>query len=107
MKNKNIPYLLYLIVLHCACIFLTVSKFLYPKWGEWLVNTSFLFSPFSVYMVMIIAIFPCLSILPYYFQHDFPNVPAKKKAILAALLVGNTALILMYTMVITNMMSVG
>ncbi|WP_029408933.1 hypothetical protein [Treponema pedis] len=105
MKIKEIKYLVYLIFLHCACIFFTVSRFLFFKWGKWLINTRFLHSSFSVYTVMIIFIFPSFSIIPYYFQYDFPNVSAKKKCMLAVILTGNTLLILAYTAFINKIMS--
>lgn len=105
MKNIKIKYLLYLIFLHGACIFLTVSKFLFPKWKEWLINTRFLVSPVSVYIIMIIVIFPLFSVIPYYFKYDFPNASIRKKWIFAAILIGNTLLILVYTSVISKIMS--
>lgn len=100
VKNRKTLYILYLLFLHGICILLTVSKLVFSKWGEWLVNTHFLASSFSVYVAMIIAIFPVLSILPYYFQNNFPNVSTKKKCALAALLIGNELLILAYTSII-------
>ncbi|AGT44166.1 hypothetical protein [Treponema pedis] len=54
---------------------------------------------------MIIFIFPSFSIIPYYFQYDFPNVSAKKKCMLAVILTGNTLLILAYTAFINKIMS--
>lgn len=105
MTNKKMKYFLYLVLLHSACIFFIISRFVFPEWGRWLVDTQFLHSPFSVYLAMVIVIFPLFSVIPYYFQYDFPAVPVRKKWILAALLVGNTLLILAYTAVVSNIMS--
>ena len=49
---------------------------------------------------MIIAIFPLMSVLPYYFVNDFPNVSRTKKAILAVLAIGNEVAVLTYTALI-------
>ena len=95
MKNKKAIYILYLILLHSS-----ITKLVFVKWGVWLVNTHFLASSFSVYIAMIIVIFPFLSVLPYYFQNNFPNVSTRKKLVLAALLIGNYLLILAYTSII-------
>ena len=46
---------------------------------------------------MIIGVFPLFSILSYYYQHKFPHVSGRKKITLAALLIGNTLLILTYS----------
>ena len=100
MKNKKALYILYLILLHSICILFSITKLVFVKWGVWLVNTHFLASSFSVYIAMIIVIFPFLSILPYYFQNNFPNVSTRKKLVLAALLIGNYLLILAYTSII-------
>ncbi|PZW94677.1 hypothetical protein C7439_12017 [Lachnoanaerobaculum umeaense] len=100
MKNKKTLYILYLILLHSICILFSISKLVFVKWGEWLVSTHFLASSFSVYIAMIIVIFPFLSVFPYYFQNNFPNVSTRKKLVLAALLIGNYLLILVYTSII-------
>lgn len=97
MKNKTIKYLLYHIFLHSSCIFMIYSSCRFPAWGDWLINTRFLNYSFSLYIAMIIGIFPLFSILPYYYQHDFPHVSGRKKITLAALLIGNTLLILTYS----------
>ncbi len=105
MEKKKLGYFIYLVLLHCAGMLITISKFMFPKWGAWLTDTHFLATPFSVYVVVIVAIVPLLSVIPYFFQHDFPNVPAKKKLALAALIVGNCLLILTYTAVISKVMA--
>lgn len=99
-KNKGIQYLLFLICLHSICILFTFSKFLFLDWGKWLIDTRFLNSSFSVYIGVIIAIFPLLSVLPYCFVNDFPNVSRTKKVILAALTIGNEVAVLTYTTLI-------
>ena len=105
MKNKKIKYLLYLICLHSICIFFTVIRFIFPTFGEWIINTRFLNYSFSVYHAMIIFIFPSISIIPYFFQYDFPHVSWKKKLVLATILIGNTILILTYTAFIYKIIS--
>ena len=79
------------------CIFFTVSCFLFPRWGYWVKNSHFLNSNFHVYSMIIILVFPLFSVLPYFFQYDFPNIPTRKKLILAGLMITNTILILSYT----------
>ena len=105
MKNIKLKYLLYLICLHDICSFFTISSFLFPKWGKWLESTLFLNSYFNVYTMMIIFIFPALSIVPYYFLYDFPNVSIKKKLTLAGIAIINLILILAYTVFIHKIMS--
>ena len=100
MKNRKTLYILYLLFLHTVCILFTISKPVFPKWGEWLVNTHFLGFSFSLYRAMIIGIFPVLSVLPYYSQYNFPNVSTKKKFALTDMVIGNELLILAYTSII-------
>ena len=85
--------------------FFTISRFLFPKWGKWLESTLFLNSYFNVYTMMIIFIFPALSVVPYYFLYDFPNVSIKKKLTLAGIAIINLILILSYTVFIHKIMS--
>ena len=99
-KNKKIQYFLFLICLHSACIFFTISQFLFPDWGRWLLTTRFLSTSFSVYIAMIICVFPLLGVFPYYCVNTFPHVPLKKKIILAALVLGNELAVLTYNALI-------
>lgn len=105
MKSKKLQYLIYLIFLHCFCIGLTVSRFSFPEWGRWLVNTRFFHTPISAYLAIVIVLFPALAVTPYFFTHDFPNVSARRKLTLAGLIIGNAVLILAYTSLITKIMS--
>ena len=89
MKYNKLTYFLYLIGLH----------------GAWFKHTRFLNSSFPVYPMMIILIFPALSIMPYVFHYDFPHVPISKKLILTGLLITNETLILVYTALIHKMMA--
>lgn len=68
--------------------------------GKWLLDTHFLNWSFSVYIGMIIGVFPLLSVLPYYYANDFPDVSRTKKVILAVLAIGNELAVLTYTALI-------
>lgn len=103
MKNKKIQYIIYLLVVHLVCMFLTISRFIFPTWGKWIDTTKFLSYSIPIYAVMIILVFPFLTVAPYCIQNQFPNVPLKKKFILSSLLIGNILLILAYTIMINKM----
>ena len=105
VKYNKLIYFLYLIGLHSVCIFFSISCFWFPDWGAWFKHTRFLNSSFPVYPMMIILVFPALSIAPYVFRYNFPYVPISKKLILTGLLITNETLILAYTAFIHKIMA--
>ena len=96
MKYNKLTYFLYLIGLH-SDILLISNVCVY--------HTHFLNSSFPVYPMMIILVFPALSIAPYVFRYNFPYVPISKKLILTGLLITNETLILAYTAFIHKIMA--
>ena len=104
MKKKKVlnktKYAIYLLVVHLICILFTISKIVIPSWGRWLETTRFLWTSFPIYVCILIAIFPMACFWPYLISADYK--PGTSKTILATfgLIVGNVALILIYTTIL-------